>query len=143
MRQRSAVREMEETETALREARIKRDEAMSALRRIKPVVLPEIPTFETQYAMAKQQCPGRDEAELKLLAGRLRSCVAGANFREYDEMPAPVITGTEIRDVRDSHYNIRAPKPLPERKQEPAGPQPSRRVRERIKIWLTWQRQRM
>jgi hypothetical protein len=120
-RQRSAMREIEETKTALREARVKRDEAMSKLRRVQPVSLPPIPNFKQMLAMAKRQCPDRDEAELKTLVGRMHSSTNGANFCEWADDSAPVVTGTEVRDVADSHYDIRAPEPAPSARQQRQG----------------------
>jgi hypothetical protein len=98
----------------LNEQKIKRDRAITQLRKVKPITLPPVPSMEEMMKMARSQCPDRDPAVLKRLAGALHaSAVTGSNAGESYYPRGDDGMGGDARVVGDSHYDIPPPPPGP------------------------------
>jgi hypothetical protein len=92
-------------------ATIKRDAAMAKLERLQPRKLPPIPNFDAMFKRAKEMCPDRNLDELKVLVGRALSGVVGANAGHgyYEDPAEAAVTGTEVRDVQNTRYDLEGP----------------------------------
>jgi predicted nucleic acid-binding Zn-ribbon protein len=98
----------------LNQAKARREIALTQLRKVKPLKLPQVHTLEQMLAKAKSQCPDRNPEEIKRLAGHVHACAAtGSDSGEsYYSRDDERMTG-DARAVDDSHYDVQPPSPIP------------------------------
>jgi len=95
------------------EGRIRQGQLERRLRELMPVQpLPPLPSFEHMMSMAASQCPDRDRAVIKRLAGHLHAVAStGVNAGEkyYPSRTPAKIDGKNVRNVEDHRYNLTPP----------------------------------
>jgi hypothetical protein len=92
-------------------ARIRREKAITKLRKLKPLKLPPVPTHDEMLAMARKQCPDRGPEVVKRLAAHMHAvAVTGSNSGEsvYSRGGDDRVTG-DIKYEEDTHYEVTAP----------------------------------
>jgi hypothetical protein len=113
-RQRDALREHERLGEDIKQAEAAADETMSRYRAVVPAPkLPPVPTHAECLAMARAQRPDAPDHETVKLAAALHATMSDGRALAGSGMihgkPAE-ITGSEVRDTQDTHYNI---EPIP------------------------------
>jgi hypothetical protein len=112
----SAMKQFNEANEALPKARAERDEILASLREVKPYKpppLPSLPSREEYIAMARALRPDWDDRRNIELAERFHAaCSDGLTLQSerYYLQPPPKMTGTDVKDVSNSHYEIKMPR---------------------------------
>jgi hypothetical protein len=118
----NAMRQYNDANEALPNARAKQNELLAKLYALRPTPLPPIPTREQMVAMAREQRQDWDDRKNVQMAERMHAMCASGMARQsesYYLKPPPKMTGTEVKDISDSHYDLKPPRQPRERKTYP------------------------
>jgi hypothetical protein len=106
-------RQMDKLQHELNLAKNRKEQSLTRLRKLKPIVLPPVPSSDEMLALARRQCPDRDPEVVKRLAMQMHAAaVTGSNSGEsyYARGGEPDMTG-DVREVGDTKYDIPPPPP--------------------------------